>query len=98
MWIGAIEFDLLLGDIRSLKEKRAVVRPIVAELRRTFSVSASEVGESDLLRRALVGVVVASGEARHAVDVLDTVERFVAGRPEIELLSAHRRILNTDDE
>ena len=38
MWIGWIEFDLLLGDIRSLKEKRGVLRPLIAELsRRTDS-------------------------------------------------------------
>ncbi|MDT5143002.1 MAG: uncharacterized protein QOI79_2356, partial [Mycobacterium sp.] len=34
MWIGWLEFDLLLGDVHSLKQKRSVVRPIVAELRR----------------------------------------------------------------
>ncbi|WP_115785266.1 DUF503 family protein, partial [Escherichia coli] len=33
MWIGWIEFDLLLGgDVHSLKEKRAAVRPLLAEL------------------------------------------------------------------
>lgn len=25
MWIGWIEFDILLGDVRSLKQKRSVV-------------------------------------------------------------------------
>ena len=38
MWIGWIEFDLLLGDVHSLKAKRSVVRPLVAELRRRFPV------------------------------------------------------------
>ncbi|MDT5086774.1 MAG: uncharacterized protein QOJ61_3817, partial [Mycobacterium sp.] len=28
MWIGWLEFDLLLGDVHSLKQKRSVVRPI----------------------------------------------------------------------
>ncbi|MDT7549963.1 MAG: hypothetical protein QOE84_2357, partial [Actinomycetota bacterium] len=28
MWVGSLRFDLLLGDIHSLKEKRSVVRPI----------------------------------------------------------------------
>lgn len=27
MWIGWLEFDLLLGDVRSLKQKRSIVRP-----------------------------------------------------------------------
>jgi uncharacterized protein YlxP (DUF503 family) len=40
--------------VRSLKEKRSVVRPIVAELRRTYSVSAAETGHLDLHRRAEV--------------------------------------------
>ncbi|WP_322751568.1 MULTISPECIES: DUF503 family protein, partial [unclassified Frankia] len=30
MWTGTGVFDLLLGDVRSLKEKRSVVRPVVA--------------------------------------------------------------------
>ena len=43
MWLGAIEFDLRLGDVHSLKEKRSLVRPLVAELRRQFQLSAAEV-------------------------------------------------------
>lgn len=97
MWIGWIEFDLLLGDIHSLKEKRGVVRPLVAELRRRFSVAAAEVGEQDLHRRAVVGISAVAGTSAHVVDVLDEVERFVADRPEFVLLSARRRLLESDD-
>ena len=56
MFTGTLTADLLLGDVHSLKGKRAVVRPIVAELRRRFAVSAAEVGDQDLHRRAQVGV------------------------------------------
>ena len=59
MWIGWLEFDLLLGDVHSLKEKRSVVRPIVAELQRRFAVSAAETGSQDLHRRAGIGLAVA---------------------------------------
>ncbi|CKO77622.1 Protein of uncharacterised function (DUF503) [Mycobacterium tuberculosis] len=51
MWIGWLEFDVLLGDVRSLKQKRSVTRPLVAELQRKFSVSAAETGSHDLYRR-----------------------------------------------
>ena len=44
MWIGWLEFDLLLGDVHSLKQKRSVIRPLVAELTRRFAVSAAETG------------------------------------------------------
>ncbi|GAB4098111.1 DUF503 domain-containing protein [Sinomonas halotolerans] len=97
MWIAWIEFDLLLGDVHSLKEKRSVVRPIVAEVRKRFDVSVAEVGEMDLHRRARIGASLVSADRAHAVDVLDAVERLVAGRPEVDLLSARRRELHSED-
>jgi uncharacterized protein YlxP (DUF503 family) len=97
MYVGTVEFDLLLGDVYSLKEKRAVVRPIVAELRRRYDVAAAEVDSLDLHRRAGVGVAVAAADARHCGDVLDECERLVAGRSEVELLSARRRLFGPED-
>jgi len=97
MFTGMIAFDLLLGDVRSLKQKRAVVRPVVAEVRRRFEVAAAETGNADLHRRAEIGVAtVADGPARCA-EVLDAVERFVAERPEVELLSARRQLVSSED-
>ncbi|MEW5812370.1 MAG: DUF503 family protein [Actinomycetota bacterium] len=98
MWIGSLEFDLLLGDVHSLKQKRSVVRPLVNELARRFSVSAAETGSQDLYRRAAVGIAVVSGDRAHAVTVLDAAERLVAARPEVELLSARRSLRRSDDE
>ena len=97
MWIGWLEFDVLLGDVRSLKQKRSVVRPIVAELQRRFAVSAAETGSMDLHRRAGIGVAVVAADRAHVVEVLDAAERMVAGRPEIELLSARRDLCRSDD-
>ena len=98
MFIGSAAFDVLLGDVRSLKQKRSLVRPLVAELRRTFAVSAAEAGHLDLHRRALVGVAVVAADRAHCVEVLDACERLVAGRPEMELLSARRQLLRNTDE
>lgn len=97
MWVGFIELDVLLGDVHSLKAKRSVVRPLVSDLRRRFEVSAAEVGVQDLHRRAGVGAGLVAADRAHAVEVLDAVERFVAARPELELLSARRRILSSED-
>ena len=98
MWTGTLELDLLLGDVHSLKEKRSVVRPLVAELRRRFEVSAAEVGHLDLHRRAAVGVALVSADRAHVVDVLDAAERLAAYRPELELLSSRRRLTSTEDD
>lgn len=98
MWIGWIEFDVLLGDVHSLKEKRSVIRPLVADIRRTFSVAVAESDSLDLHRRAGIGVSVVAADSAHVIDVLDAVDNFMAQRPEIELLSAHRGMVSSHDE
>jgi uncharacterized protein YlxP (DUF503 family) len=96
--IGSLSLDLLLGDVHSLKQKRGVIRPIVAELRRRFEVSAAETGYHELLRRTEIGVGVVASGGPHARSVLQACERLVADHPEIELLAARHRIWDDADE
>jgi uncharacterized protein len=92
-----VVFDVLLpGDSRSLKEKRAYLRPVIAALRK-FEVSAAEVGDQDLHGRAQIAVAVVAGDAAHVREVLQRCERLVAGRPELELLSVKTRLIRGDD-
>jgi uncharacterized protein YlxP (DUF503 family) len=98
MWIGWLEFDLLLGDVRSLKQKRSTIRPVIAELQRRFAVAAAETGSQDLHRRASVGIAVVAADREHIVDVLDAAERLVASRPEIDLLSVRRGLRRSTDD
>lgn len=97
MWIGFAEFDYLLGDVHSLKQKRSVIRPIIAEIRRRYAVSAAEVEHLEVHRRTLIGVSVVAADRAHVIDVLTEVERFAAGRPEVELLSMRQRVIASDD-
>ncbi|HEY2519807.1 MAG TPA: DUF503 domain-containing protein [Streptosporangiaceae bacterium] len=98
MYVAALTLDVLLGDVRSLKQKRSVVRPLVAELRRRYPAAAvAETGHLDRHRRAEIGLAVVSGTAAHATEVLDACERLVAGHPEIELLSARQRLFNEEE-
>ena len=97
MFTGSLTADLLLGDVHSLKEKRSVVRPVVAELRRRFAVAAAEVGDHDLHRRVQIGVATVAGEAAQVTDVLDACERLLADRPEVTLLSTHRQLISDTD-
>lgn len=98
MWIGWIEFDLLLGDVHSLKEKRAVLRPLLADLSRRTEVAVAEVGAHDLHRRASVGISVVASDASHVRDVLDRAERHLAEQhPEVTLLAARRGLSSSGD-
>lgn len=97
MFTGTLVVDVLLGDVHSLKGKRAVLRPVLAELRRRYAVAAAEVGDQDLHRRAQLGVATVADRAAHAGEVLDACERLVAARPDLELLAVHRQLHSSDD-
>lgn len=96
-YAGVLECDVLLGDVGSLKHKRAVIRPVLARLRR-LDVAATEAGDPDLHRRALIAVATVSSDPAQVHRVLDSCERQVADEVEIELLSTRRRVVGPHDE
>lgn len=99
MYVGALRLDLLLGDVRSRKQKRSAVRPVMAELQRRYpAIAVAETGHLDLYRRAEVGIAVVSSTVAQCVDLLEGCERYVANLPEIELLSARQRLFNEEEE
>jgi uncharacterized protein YlxP (DUF503 family) len=99
MYVGALTLDVLLGDVRSLKQKRSVVRPLIAEVHRKIpGVAVGETGHLDLHRRAEIGIAVVSSTAANATEVLDACERLVAGRPEVEILAARQRLFSDEGE
>jgi uncharacterized protein YlxP (DUF503 family) len=97
VYVGALELDVLLGDVHSLKQKRSVVRPVLAELRRRYEVSVAEAGHLDVHRRALIGVAVVAADTDHVREVLAACERLVASRVELQLLSARTRLVGPHD-
>ena len=94
--VGALEFQLHLPDVHSLKEKRAVVRPIVDGARHRFAVSAAEVDHQDKWQRAELGFAAVAGSESHVREVLEAVERFVWSFPEVEVVDSSLRWMETD--
>jgi len=73
VYVGAVELDVLFGDVHSLKQKRSLVRPVISELRRRFEVAAAEAGHVDLHRRSLIGVAAVAADAGHVREVLASI-------------------------
>ena len=82
----AVRFDLHVPASRSLKAKRAAIRPVVDGLRHRFKVSVAEVDYQDQWQRASIGVALVDSSARHLQEVMASVERFVAAAPDLDLL------------
>jgi uncharacterized protein YlxP (DUF503 family) len=84
---AAITFDLHVPESRSLKAKRAVIRPIVDGLRHRFHLSVAETGHLDQWQRAEIGIAIVAATDDRVREILDTVERFVAAAAGVELLA-----------
>ena len=95
MHAAAACFDLHVSQSRSLKAKRAAIRPIVDGLRHRFRVSVAEVDHQDQWQRAAIGVAVIGSSEMQVRDVLASVERFVVAAADIELLDVETAWLET---
>jgi uncharacterized protein len=94
--VATLELDLHLPAARSLKAKRAVLRPLIEGLRHRYQVAVAEVDHQDRWQRAAVAVAAVGGTPAHVREVLDACERFVWAQPELEVVEC-RRCWHGDD-
>lgn len=73
MVVGLLQFDLVIHDALSLKDKRRVVTSLKDRLHREHMVSIAEVGDPDLLNHARLAIAVVARDGRRAGQVLDHV-------------------------
>lgn len=75
MKAAAIRVELHIGGSQSLKEKRAVLRPVIEGLRRSMSVSVAEVGRQDTWQRAEVGIAVVARDMSELERMIQQTKR-----------------------
>ncbi len=96
MHAAALRFDLHVPQSRSLKVKRAAIRPIVDGLRHRFHVSVAEVDYHDQWQRSAIAVAVVGASESHVRDVLASIERFVVAAPAVELIDVETAWLESE--
>jgi uncharacterized protein YlxP (DUF503 family) len=97
MFVGVARITLHLPASQSLKDKRQVVRSLLARLRNQFEVAAAEVESQDRRQLAVLGLAYVSGDARHAEEVLDHAARYIeATRPDVEITDLQIEVVPVD--
>ena len=97
MHASVLVVDLHLPMPASLKEKRAVITPILDGARRRHRVAAAEVDHQDRWQRSELAFAAVGSSPRQVTEVLDAVERFVWSFPEVEVIDSHRSWLEEED-
>ncbi len=93
MNVGVLQFGIRLPESHSLKDKRQVVKSLIAQLHNRFNVSAAEVEDQDLWQSAVVGVACISNDKKHTNDVLNKALAF-ATTYDLELVDSNIEIID----
>ena len=92
MKIAAITFRLYAPWVHSLKEKRMLVKSLIARLQNRYHVSAAEIDEQDTHQIIVIGIVAIVPHNAMADSLMDDISHFVESNTEAEVIDEEREI------
>lgn len=78
------EVECVIYHAHSLKEKRSVIKKLIAKIRKDFNVSISEADFQDLWQRTKFAIVTVANELQYAEKVINDVIKTIDHDPELE--------------
>ena len=94
MFIGACIIELDLPGLASLKEKRSVLKGLIARLHKEFNVTAAEVDLHDAWQATSIGVATVSTSAAHAQSLLNNLVSWIeTHRPDLEVVDHYVELI-----
>jgi uncharacterized protein len=92
--VGLLTIELYIPGITSLKEKRGIVKPLIARLRKDFNVSVVEAEDQDQLGHSVLAVAAVSVSHDYVHGLLTRVAESVAAwRLDAELVDYQIELL-----
>ena len=92
MRIAAMTFRFHAPWVHSLKEKRMIVKGLIAKLQNKFHVSAAEIDEQDIHQIIVIGIAAIVPHNAMADSLMDEISSFVEENTEAEILDEMREI------
>ena len=92
MQIAVLTFRLHAPWVHSLKEKRMIVKSLVAKLQGKFHVSVAEIDEQDTHTNIVIGIAAIVPHHAMADSMMDEISAFIEENCEAEILEENREI------
>ena len=86
MHVGVLTVDLEITDALTLKDKRQVLRSLLARIRNTFNVSAAEIGRLDAHTLSTLGMAAVANDKGYVQGMLQKVVNLIEREPRVLLL------------
>ena len=94
MVIGVCQITLHLPECHSLKEKRQIIKSIIARVHNQFGVAVAEVEDNDRWQIATIGVSCVSNSNQHASEVVEHVRNYIEEtRPDLIISNTETEII-----
>ena len=90
--VAVLTVKLYAHWVHSLKEKRMVVKSILAKIRNKFQVSAAEVADQDIHQSIVIGVASIVPHSAQADSVMDEIVNFLEQNTEAEIVAEEREL------
>lgn len=92
--VGLLTIKLYLPGCRSLKQKRSLLKPLIAGLHKAYNLSAAEVGAHDFHQSAVLACTVVSNNDRHIQRILEKIPLWIEKRrPDLQIVDSEYVIL-----
>ena len=92
MRIAVMTFRLRASWVHSLKEKRMIIKSLIAKLQNRFHVSAAEVDEQDTHQIIMIGVAAIVPHNALADSLMEEISLFMEENTEAEIIDEEREI------
>ncbi|MFS0672478.1 DUF503 domain-containing protein [Ornithinibacillus sp. 179-J 7C1 HS] len=79
-----LEVECMMYDGHSLKDKRSIIKRLLAKLRNELNVAVTELDYHDLWQRTKLGIVTITNERSHGEQVMQEVLRVIDTYSELE--------------
>lgn len=93
MHVVVRQWELHLEGCHSLKDKRALLKPLTAALRRTFNVSVAETGHQDLWQRAEIACAAVGSDRRVVEETLRAADELIARADGMRIIDTVTEVL-----
>ena len=93
MRIAVMTFRLRASWVHSLKEKRMIVKSLIAKLQNRFHVSAAEIDEQDTHQIIVIGIAAVVPHNAYADSFMEEISQFVEENTDAEIVDEEREVL-----
>lgn len=85
MVLIGLKISFIIHESKSLKDKRSVVKSIIQKIRNKYNVSVSEIGDNDIINKAIIGIGIVGNSYNLCNNILNSVIHDIENQYEIEI-------------